>query len=85
MKEIIKRLDAILILIAAIVYKSNADPAGTALIAVCTVFCVGVAIDSMKAVKMMWREKQHKKWREQIEDSDRRFAELLAIMEEFNR
>lgn len=84
MKAIIKRLDAILILTAAVVYKSNAEPAETCMIAVCIVFCLGVLIEVIKAVRIDMEHRRHEKWRRTIEDSDKRFENILRIMEEMN-
>lgn len=84
MKAIIKRLDAILILTAAVVYKRNADPAETCMIAVCIVFCLGVMIEAIQAVRIDLEHRRHEKWRRTIEDSDKRFENILRIMEEMN-
>lgn len=84
MKAIIKRLDAILILTAAVVYKSNVDPAETCMIAVCIVFCLGVLIEVIKAAMIDLEHRRHEKWRRTIEDSDKRFENILRIMEEMN-
>lgn len=84
MKAIIKRLDAILILTAAVVYKSNADPAETCMIAVCIVFCLGVLIEVIQAVMIDMEHRRHEKWRRIIEDSDKRFENILKIMEGMN-
>ncbi len=84
MKAIIKRLDAILILTAAVVYKSNADPAETCMIAVCIVFCLGVLIEAIQAAMIYMENRRHAEWRRTIEDSDKRFENILRIMEGMN-
>ena len=84
MRAIIKRLDAILILTAAVVYKSNAEPAETCMIAVCIVFCLGVLIEAIQAAMIDMEHRRHEKWRRTIEDSDKRFKNILRIMEEMN-
>lgn len=84
MKAIIKRLDAILILTAAVVYKSNAEPAETCMIAVCIVFCIGVLIDVLQAAAIRAEHRRHKEWRQAIEDADKRFENILKIMEGMN-
>lgn len=84
MKAIIKRLDAILILTAAVVYKSNAEPVETCMIAVCIVFCLGVLIEVIKAAMIYMGHRRHEEWRRTIEDSDKRFENILRIMEGMN-
>lgn len=81
MKELLKRMDAILILAAAVVYKRNADPAETLMIIVCAVFCVGVVIDSARALKLQLRKEEHKEWCKRVKESDQRFRHMLDIME----
>lgn len=84
MRAIIKRLDAILILTAAVVYKSNAEPAETCMIAVCIVFCLGVLIEVIQAARIEMEHRRHAEWRQAIEDSDKRFENILRIMEGMN-
>ena len=84
MRAIIKRLDAILILTAAVVYKSNAGPAETCMIAVCIVFCLGVLIEVIQDARMDMEHRRHEEWRRAIEDSDKRFENILRIMEGMN-
>ena len=84
MRAIIKRLDAILILTAAVVYKSNSEPAETCMIAVCIVFCLGVLIEAIQAAMIDMKHRRHEKWRRTIENSDKRFENILRIMEGMN-
>lgn len=84
MKKIIKRVDAFLILLAAVVYRSN-DPLRTCLIGVSALFILGWIIDGISMYMAKRRMIRHMRWRAELEDSDRRFAHLLAVMEDFGR
>ena len=54
------------------------------MIAVCIVFCLGVLIEAIQAARIEMEHRRHAEWRRAVEDSDKKFENILRLMEEMN-
>lgn len=85
MKLIMRRLDAFLILLSAVVAKGAADPVRTAVFGIAVIFILGWALDLVMMARTRRERHRHERWRADLEEADRRFAHLMQIMEDFGR